>query len=69
MTQVDDAINQIRDFLEVDSLAYLSMEGMLSAMTLPKEHYCTACWSGEYKIPVDQAQSKFSFERDQLKMF
>jgi amidophosphoribosyltransferase len=62
-------VDQIRDFLEVDSLAYLSMEGMLSCMKHPKEHYCTACWSGEYKIPVDQAQSKFSFERAQLKMF
>ena len=29
--------------------------------------YCTACWSGQYKIPVDQPASKFSFERDQLK--
>jgi len=30
---------------------------------------CTACWSGEYKIPIDQVTSKFNFERDQLRMF
>jgi len=62
-------VDQIRDFLEVDSLAYLSLDGMLSCMNKPREDYCTACWSGHYKIPVDNPESKFSFERDQLKMF
>ena len=60
---------QIGEFLEVDSLAYLSMDGMLGCLKYAPTHYCTACWSGQYKIPVDQQQSKFSFERDQLKMF
>lgn len=62
-------VEEIAQFLEVDSLAYLSLEGMLACMKETKDHYCTACWSGEYKIPIDQPQSKFSFERDQLKMF
>ena len=62
-------VDEIKDFLEVDSLAYLSLDGMLACMEKSKKHYCTACWSGEYKIPIDQPQSKFSFERDQLKMF
>ena len=63
------SVEQIRQFLEVDSLAYLSLEGMLSCLKNPPPAYCTACWSGNYKIPIDQPQSKFSFERDQLKMF
>jgi len=63
------SIDQIRDFLEVDSLAYLSLEGMLQCVTVPEKDCCTACWSGNYKIPIDQPASKFSFERDQLKMF
>jgi amidophosphoribosyltransferase len=63
------SVDQIRDFLEVDSLAYLSLEGMLGCMKKPRSEYCTACWSGEYKIPIDQPVTKFSFERDQLKMF
>ncbi|MGB7158929.1 MAG: amidophosphoribosyltransferase [Tepidisphaeraceae bacterium] len=62
-------VEQIKDFLEVDSLAYLSMDGLLSCMREPKDKYCTACWSGNYKIPIDNPQTKFSFERDQLKMF
>jgi amidophosphoribosyltransferase len=62
-------VEQIAQFLEVDSLAYLSMDGMLSCLKHEPAAYCTACWSGQYKIPIDQQQSKFSFERDQLKMF
>ena len=62
-------VDQIRDFLEVDSLAYLSLDGLVGSMKHHKSNYCTACWSGEYKIPIDQPQTKFSFERDQLKMF
>ena len=62
-------VEQVRGFLEVDSLAYLSLEGMLSCMKRAHGDYCTACWSGHYKIPIDQPQSKFSFERDQLRMF
>ncbi len=62
-------VDQIRDFLEVDSLAYLSMEGMLGCLKHDTNDYCTACWSGYYKIPIDEPQAKFNFEREQLKMF
>jgi len=62
-------VDQIRDFLEVDSLAYLSLDRMLSCLKLNKSDYCHACWTGDYKIPIDQPLSKFSFERDQLRMF
>jgi amidophosphoribosyltransferase len=62
-------VEQIREFVEVDSLSFLSLEGLLAAFKFPAKHACTACWSGEYKVPVDQPQTKFSFERDQLKMF
>ncbi|HEV7298963.1 MAG TPA: amidophosphoribosyltransferase [Tepidisphaeraceae bacterium] len=62
-------VDEIAAFLEVDSLAYLSLDGMLSVMNRDKQQYCTACWSGHYKIPIDEPTAKFNFERDQLKMF
>jgi amidophosphoribosyltransferase len=63
-------VEQIGEFLEVDSLAYLSLEGLLGCMQeSDKNKFCTACWSGRYKIPIDNPQTKFSFERDQMKMF
>ena len=41
------SVDEIREFLGVDSLGYLSLEGMLSAAG-PKSKYCHACFSGEY---------------------
>lgn len=63
------SVKEIRDFLGVDSLAYLSHEGMLSCVSLPKEKYCTACFSGNYPINVEEPVEKFALERVQLKMF
>ncbi len=65
----DKSVDEIRDYLEVDSLAYISLEGMLSCVKKENDNYCTACWSGNYRIPVDHQVSKFSLERYQMKMF
>lgn len=62
-------VDEVRDFIEVDSLAYLSLEGMLACVRQRASDCCTACWSGHYKIPVDPEQGKHSFEREQLKVF
>ncbi len=53
------SVEEIEKYLAVDSLAYLSIEQMLSAM--PKENgqeYCTACFSGDYPIPIEEEQLK-----------
>ncbi len=42
----------IRDFLSVDSLGYLSLEGMRSCVAEPKD-FCMACFSGEYPVAVE----------------
>ena len=46
------SIDDIRSFIEADSLGYLSEEGMLEAVRRdgddPKSLYCTACFSGKY---------------------
>lgn len=63
------SVKEIADFVEVDSLSYLSIEGMLNCVSVPKNDCCTACWTGEYKIPIDQPQTKFGFEREQAKLF
>jgi hypothetical protein len=39
---------------------------MLSCMKLTSKSYCTACWSGHYKIPVDGNQEKTGFERAEV---
>jgi amidophosphoribosyltransferase len=62
-------MQEIREFLEVDSIGYLSIEGMLNCASLPQDHYCTACWSGKYRIPVNTIVNKFSNERHQMQLF
>ena len=62
-------VDEVRDFLEVDTLSYLSLDRMLSCMAMAGNHYCTACWSGKYKVNVEHPESRFNFERDQLRMF
>ena len=62
-------VEEIRWFLGVDSLHYLSMEGMLGCVSRPAEHYCTACFSGKYPIEIERPVSKLSLEKHQLRMF
>ena len=62
-------VEGIRQRIGADSLAYLSLEGMetavQSAITQPAGH-CTACFSGQYPIPIPPWL--FSDERDQEKV-
>ena len=46
------SIEEIRQFIEADSLAYLSLDGMLAAVSGPRDSYCTACWTGDYRVPI-----------------
>ena len=57
------SIEWIKKFIGVDSLEYLSQEGMLSAMPLPKDNFCTACFDGKYPIKAPRRLSKCALER------
>lgn len=45
-------IDDIRAFVEADSLAYLSVDGLLGSLSGPRESYCTACWTGQYAVSI-----------------
>jgi len=51
------SLSEIRDFLEADSVAYLSLEGLLSAVGSQRSSYCSSCYTGSYPVefPRDQA--------------
>ncbi len=51
------SIDEIRDFLGVDTLGYLSLEGMLRAAGTRNE-FCHACFSGRYPIPVGHQDTR-----------
>ncbi len=55
---------EIREFIEADSLGYLSIRGVLAALDLPYEQFCFACFDGNYPepVPYDAASRKFVLE-------
>ncbi len=46
------SLDEIREFLEADSVAYLSLEGLLSAVGPQRSSYCSSCYTGRYPVPV-----------------
>jgi amidophosphoribosyltransferase len=54
---------EMAEYLEVDSIGYLDIEGMVRATGLPMNEFCLACFNGEYPVPIDQELDKFIIER------
>jgi amidophosphoribosyltransferase len=57
------SVEQIRKHLEVDTLGYLSIEGLLGAVPREGRGYCTACFGGDYPVPVEKVFSKTQYEK------
>jgi amidophosphoribosyltransferase len=55
-------IPEIRDFIGADSLGYLSIDGLIKAVALPKDIFCLACFTGDYPIPVQIEMGKLALE-------
>ncbi len=55
-------IDEIRDFIGADSLGYLSIEGLIKAVDLPRDIFCRACFTGDYPIPVQLEMDKLALE-------
>jgi len=58
------SVPEIRDFLNADSLEYLSLKNLIKAVGLPKTNFCTACFDRHYPIPVPRElkATKFALE-------
>jgi amidophosphoribosyltransferase len=54
----NQTVEEICGFIEADSLAYLSMDGMLGSVSGEPGSYCTACFSGEYRVPVSREDER-----------
>ena len=57
------SIKQIKDYIGLDSLIYLSLEGLLKSMPLPQEDFCTACFTGRYPTAIPKKLSKHILEK------
>ena len=49
-------VEEIRKYITADSLAYLSLEGMLAAAPGDGRRYCNACFTENYPIPFTKAE-------------
>jgi amidophosphoribosyltransferase len=57
------SVDEIRKYLNADSLAYLSQEGMVRATGHPASAFCMACYDGRYPVDFDPHLDKEIIER------
>ena len=57
-----NAPEEIRDFIGLDSLGYLSIDNLVRATDIPREDLCLACFEGNYPVPIETTSSKFCLE-------
>ena len=57
------SIDEIRKYLNADSLGYLSQKGMIKATGLPSTSFCMACFNGDYPVKYDPNLDKEIIER------
>src|SRR5690242_7058486 len=57
------SLEEIRKYLNADSLHYLSQDGLVTATGLPKDSFCMACYDGDYPVKFDPTMDKHIIER------
>jgi len=55
-------IPEIKRIIDADSLGFLSLEGLIKAVGLPKDILCLACFTGHYPLPVQLEMGKLALE-------
>ena len=53
------SIEEIREYVEADSLAYLSLEGLRAAVGDRQNAYCTSCYTGVYPVSAPQNEQAY----------
>lgn len=59
----DRTIDEVAEFLDVDTLAYLELDRLLDAAGGSRDDFCTACLSGDYPTDVPLEDAKFALEQ------
>ncbi len=59
----NNSVDEIRKYLNADSLHYLSQAGMVAATGKPADSFCMACYDGKYPVPYDPLLDKHINER------
>jgi amidophosphoribosyltransferase len=67
LVAADLEVGEIREDRGVDSLAYLELDRLVGATGASAESFCTACLSGEYPVPVPDADTKLALEEEKVR--
>ncbi len=57
----NNTVEEIRKSLDLDSLQYLSIDGLVEATGMAKDSFCLACFNNDYPVPPDQNFHKLAF--------
>lgn len=55
-------VEEIRKFLGATSLHYLSLDGLIKSIGLPKNQLCTSFFTGEYPIDLKERKSEINYD-------
>jgi len=55
----NQSLEEIRAFIGADSLGYLSLDGLLSAVGDARSSYCTSCYTGDYPVAFPQNEAAY----------
>jgi len=59
----NQSVKEIANYLGLDSLEYISLEGMLKSMKQADNDFCTACFNGDYPVKLPKKMSKYTLEK------
>lgn len=55
------SVEEIRQFIGADSLQFLSLDGMIQAIGVPRDKFCLSCFTGEYPIDIGNNAKNIHF--------
>lgn len=62
LAAIEEDVQAIAGFIGLDSLYYLSLNGMIEATGMCKDDFCLACYTGDYPIQPPENFGKFCLE-------
>ncbi len=55
------SLSELKKYIGVDSLHYLSFKGMIKAIGVKEENLCTSCFTGDYPISIGNEIKKIKY--------
>src|SRR5262245_27261664 len=53
------SLEEIRKYIGADTLGYLSLEGLMKAVGVRRQNYCTSCYTGEYPVAFPRDENAY----------